>query len=255
MAREYISIGSTPCGEDCAQVGTPDYAQRAKVEGIAFINQLKRMFGEPPGEADIRLKSFPHDFGTYYEVVIYYNPNSETEVEYAYNIEGNTPEEWDDKALKELGFQAPSNEPHIKLHKTLRGGLFYTPFDKLPKKAQDILRHTKPEIENSRYTVYEDMAFIRNEVEVNGAYWEAEISLGSVDIRHSDYEFDDSQDKYVDDQGRVVDSDEYAEQLLDDLMSVIELENTDVYLEYVEDVPRRKKNPSKEKRVNFKTRK
>jgi hypothetical protein len=62
--RDYISIGSTPCEESCAQVGQPDYARKARAECIRFIQLLRRRFGSEPEGAWLSVKAFDHDFGT-----------------------------------------------------------------------------------------------------------------------------------------------------------------------------------------------
>jgi hypothetical protein len=101
--RQYLEIGPTPCDEDCQQVGTASYnGARARIECQAFANQLLRQFGEPPQGARIGIKSFPHDFGSYSEVVVYYDdaiPESEA---YAFRVESESPANWDGIARKEL---------------------------------------------------------------------------------------------------------------------------------------------------------
>lgn len=101
--RDYLTIGSSPAAEDCAQVGSDNYATRAMRECNAFRDQLRRMFGAEPGGARLAVKSFPHDFGSYYEVVCYYHDDDEKAMEYAFKLEGETPENWDDAAKAELG--------------------------------------------------------------------------------------------------------------------------------------------------------
>lgn len=99
---EYIEIGSTPAEEECAQVGSPGYAERAKAECRVFVKQLERHFGKPPQGAALRIKANMHDFGMYYEVAVAYDPNVEAAVEYAFKVEGETPGEWDSVAKLEL---------------------------------------------------------------------------------------------------------------------------------------------------------
>ena len=100
--RDYLNIGSSPCCEDCAQVGSDDYFEKSRIELRAFRNQLIRVFGEPPFGAELRIKAFPHDFGTYHEVVCYFDDNEPESMEYAFHLEGNAPENWDEEALKEI---------------------------------------------------------------------------------------------------------------------------------------------------------
>lgn len=132
--------------------------------------------------------------------------------------------------------QAEAGTEEVKLNSTQISDCYYVSFDKLPKEAQQKLEEAKVEVENSKYTVYEDHAFLRAEVEVNGSLWDAEISLGSVDIKDSDYQWDEENDYYVDDKGREVDSDAYAEWMAEELLGVIELRGTDVYLTFIKDL-------------------
>jgi hypothetical protein len=45
---------------------------------------------------------FPHDFGTYGEIVITFDSDNELEAATAIEIEWNTPTHWDQEAIKEL---------------------------------------------------------------------------------------------------------------------------------------------------------
>jgi hypothetical protein len=100
---DYVSIGSSPCNESCAQVGTDGYTEKAKKECRAFQNQLERHFKNFPDGCFLSIKSFPHDFGSYLEVIVRYDENDEAAANFAYDIENNCPENWDDEAKKELG--------------------------------------------------------------------------------------------------------------------------------------------------------
>lgn len=97
---EYLNIGPAPYGEDCAQIGRPGFEARARRECGAFIRQIERAF-PPPESAYLKVKGFPHDFGRYYEVVCCYS--NDTGLDYAYLVEAQAPEFWDDEARKELG--------------------------------------------------------------------------------------------------------------------------------------------------------
>lgn len=107
--REYIDIGSSPTCEDCAQVGSPEYGQRVRRECLAYIQQLRRLFGEEPEGARIALKANPHDFGTYFSVVCYYETDMPLAGDYAFRLERESPEHWDKAARKELGLGADEN--------------------------------------------------------------------------------------------------------------------------------------------------
>jgi hypothetical protein len=102
--KDFIDVGSAPSCEDCAQVGTADYHDRARRECRAYVNQLRRTFGPEPEGAKLSLKSNPHDFGTYLSVVCFYDPEQPTSTDYAFRCEDG-PEEWDEQARQELAME------------------------------------------------------------------------------------------------------------------------------------------------------
>jgi hypothetical protein len=104
MAREVIvTIGSAPREEECAQVGTPYYRQRAWTEMTIFIKQLRRQFGKEPEGCRLTIKEFKHDFGTYHEVVVVVDDNNnQAALEWAINVENNCPAFWDNEARAQL---------------------------------------------------------------------------------------------------------------------------------------------------------
>ncbi len=93
--REYVTIGSTPCDEDCVQVGSDDYEERALAECHRFVGLLRRMFGQEPAGAKLAVKAFPHDYGNYHEVVVFYDRDNAEAVKYAFNVENNQPATWE----------------------------------------------------------------------------------------------------------------------------------------------------------------
>ena len=78
--RDYIEIGPNPAEEECAQVGQDDYYEKAREEGKRYIRALIHYFGEPPALSGLRLKEFPHDFGSYFEVCVYFDDNDENSI-------------------------------------------------------------------------------------------------------------------------------------------------------------------------------
>jgi len=99
---DYLEIGPTPYDEECAQVGSENYMTRARIECTAFVNQLERTFPDAPGCTYFRIKSNPHDFGDYLEVQVRFDEEDEASREYAFNVENNTPANWNEIAKKEL---------------------------------------------------------------------------------------------------------------------------------------------------------
>lgn len=92
--KDYISIGATPRDEPCAQVGQPDYRKHALAECRRFIQLLRNTFGPEPEGAELRIAAFPHDFGTYYEVVCDYDTDIPASVDYALRCEAEMPTTW-----------------------------------------------------------------------------------------------------------------------------------------------------------------
>jgi hypothetical protein len=101
--RETLDLSCVPSDEPCAQIGQDDYHQRATKECRAYIAQLIRQLGKPPDGAALRIKSNPHDFGSYLSVVAAFDPTDPKQVEWAYKCDANAPGNWDDEAKKQLG--------------------------------------------------------------------------------------------------------------------------------------------------------
>lgn len=103
MAMDYVYLAPTPIEEDCAQVGEPNFHKRATNEMTAFCNQLYRQF---PNAREIgvyfRIRWENHDFGQYGEVVAAYDMDDEEAMNFAYHVENNLPDNWDEEALNDL---------------------------------------------------------------------------------------------------------------------------------------------------------
>ena len=101
--RDYLTIGSSPWSEECAQVGSDNFRSQAIRECNAFIKQIRRVVGPEPVGAKLKVKWFMHDFGQYAEVVCeFYGDNPESE-NYAFECEGHALlNNWDEDALIEL---------------------------------------------------------------------------------------------------------------------------------------------------------
>ena len=94
--KTFLALAPAPVQEDCAQVGTPGYRDRALQECARFIQLLRQKFGPEPEGARLSVKWFAHDFGPYCEVVCYYNTDLQASVEYAFTCEDDLPATWDD---------------------------------------------------------------------------------------------------------------------------------------------------------------
>jgi hypothetical protein len=100
---EILDLSCVPVDEKCEQLGVNYDPTKAIKECRAFIRQLRRQFGEEPFGAQLKITSNPHDFGTYHEVAVKFHDQFEEAVEYAFKLESELPEKWDDGALRELG--------------------------------------------------------------------------------------------------------------------------------------------------------
>jgi hypothetical protein len=96
--KDYLNLGCTPHNEECQQVGENFDPEKAQEECERFIRLLRHVHGPEPVGARLAVKWFPHDFGSYPEVVCWYEESDEDEIsesaEYAYKVEANTPESW-----------------------------------------------------------------------------------------------------------------------------------------------------------------
>lgn len=97
MQLEYVIVGSVPYDEPCAQVGKPDYRARMRLETDLYIRMLEAEYPPPPG-CRFCVKAFPHDFGTYHEVVAEYTPEH---AQWAYMAE-NGLAVWDETSIAAL---------------------------------------------------------------------------------------------------------------------------------------------------------
>ena len=102
MTKEMLNLSCSPSDEPCAQINDPEYQAKAIKECQAYIRQLRRVMGEPPAGARLKLRYNPHDFGTYLSVVIEFDPRDEIQVEYAYKCDAEAPANWDAEARAEL---------------------------------------------------------------------------------------------------------------------------------------------------------
>ena len=103
MSWDYINIGSSPHSEECAQLGSPEYHEKATEECQKFAEQIVRHYPPPP-YARVRTKWFDHDFGSYAEVVVLYHEDDEKATQYAYMVENdpkNVLQFWDSVTVQE----------------------------------------------------------------------------------------------------------------------------------------------------------
>jgi hypothetical protein len=98
---EVMELACSPLIEDCVQVSSTEvYLPKMKEELKKFQTMLEKRFPIPEGvHARFFIKWQPHDFGRYGEVAIEYN---ETGEDFAFFVENNLPETWDDTNVLEF---------------------------------------------------------------------------------------------------------------------------------------------------------
>lgn len=100
--RDKVELAAVPTDEPCEQVGPNCNYERMRMECRAFAEQLRRQLGREPEGAQLSVKSNPHEFGPYYEVVCYYDVGNTEAMDYAWGLEANLPAKWDSEALQYL---------------------------------------------------------------------------------------------------------------------------------------------------------
>lgn len=95
---DVLTIGPTPSDEDCVQVGTDLYGELNPLEIRAYAQQIERMFPNRPENVMFKRNSESHDFGTYHELGLKWDTNDEAATEWVFNVENNSPSNWDEQA-------------------------------------------------------------------------------------------------------------------------------------------------------------
>jgi hypothetical protein len=100
---EILELACSPLSESCVQVSSEEnYLPKMKDELIRFQAQLEKRFPIPEGiSVRFFIKWQPHDFGRYGEVAIEFIPDTKGE-DFAFFVESNLPEIWDDSNILEF---------------------------------------------------------------------------------------------------------------------------------------------------------
>lgn len=91
---DYVYIGSSPCDEDCAQVGSPRYYELSRLELNQFKAAIIQKMGQPPDGCSLIVKEG--------EIVAKYEVGNEKAEAYAFSCEDGAPATWE-----EVGMKAP----------------------------------------------------------------------------------------------------------------------------------------------------
>src|SRR4051812_31283780 len=98
--KDVLYLGSAPANEECAQVGQPDYPEASRAECRAYITAIKRICGDPPEGALLRIKTEEHDFGSHRFVIVEFDGNDPIATAYAYKCEGHGPTTWEEAHME-----------------------------------------------------------------------------------------------------------------------------------------------------------
>ena len=96
---DSLSLGPAPAEEDPVQLGEADYASRAQRECRRYIEAIRKVCGEEPEGAQLRMTRHSHDFGQYYDVEIRFDGNNEAAADYAYKVESKAPATWEEAGM------------------------------------------------------------------------------------------------------------------------------------------------------------
>lgn len=100
--KNQIEIGSAPSDEACAQIGDPNFDQQNRRECRAFLDQIRRVFGEPPDGCQLKIVSNRHEYGVYREVAVVFDERNEASIEWAFRVDEEAPRTWDMTARRYL---------------------------------------------------------------------------------------------------------------------------------------------------------
>jgi hypothetical protein len=101
MSYDYVDLGPVPAMETASDA--PKQPELNRAECRIYKAMLERLHPVPEGvDAYYCIQSNPHDFGSYREVGIKYNENDRAAGNWAWDMQDNSPSNWDDQARKEL---------------------------------------------------------------------------------------------------------------------------------------------------------
>ena len=98
--QDEIDVGEGPAEESCAQVGDRDYTRNARTECQAYIEAIRKVCGRDPEGARLKVKSNPHDYGSYLSVVVRFDSENQAAVDYAFKVEKDAPTTWADAGME-----------------------------------------------------------------------------------------------------------------------------------------------------------
>lgn len=108
--KDRLDLGPVPAQEQSEQVGRNCDYDRMRLECRTFKEQVERNHPIPDelrGVCGYKVHGNPHEFGTYFEVVAWFDSNSHAAMDWAYTAERRTCEEdfgnvWDEHSRQLL---------------------------------------------------------------------------------------------------------------------------------------------------------
>lgn len=107
QGKDYVTLAGAPNDEPCTPAGGS--IDQMRMECTALRDQLIRMYGIPPEDAEFFILRNEHDFGTYLELCVSYKEMDGEEIGedcgsfgYALKCEGGIPDNWDQQAVQQL---------------------------------------------------------------------------------------------------------------------------------------------------------
>jgi hypothetical protein len=89
---DFIYLGSCPTDEPALPAGSPRKEQMDQCK--LYIDLIEFECGPTPEGTWLTVKWENHEFGSYAEVVCWYDGDNETAREYAFGCEANSPRRW-----------------------------------------------------------------------------------------------------------------------------------------------------------------
>lgn len=100
MSRPFIALGSCPWKETPSKFGDPNYRADNHRECIAYIHAIRNYLGEEPPGAELEIKIFDGDRGSYQEVVCTFEPGNAKAEKYARHCELHVPQTWAEGSVR-----------------------------------------------------------------------------------------------------------------------------------------------------------
>lgn len=104
IMRDYIALDTTPYEAPCIQVGHELYRSIASMEAHLMKQQLEELLLTQYSDilVNIAITQCPHDYGSYYQLYVYFNSDNPQEVRQAYWLDENFPADWNHEQFKTL---------------------------------------------------------------------------------------------------------------------------------------------------------